>query len=346
MIHKRAKLKLVGVSAPDQTNNDTSNSSDKRNDEQALSIRAAWLHHVGNINQQDISEMMGLSRVKVNRLIAQAHKDGYVRIYVEGSADRCVDFEHRIKARYGIESCEVVPNFSEQALPLDTLGAAGARFLARQIADPAIKMIGVGTGRTLSRMASQLPSSRRADIEFVSLIGTFRRSTAIDQYDVIHQLSTKVSGKCFSIPAPFITDSIEYRKAVLSQDYIQTLLRLGRNADIKLLGVGEIAEDAHLFEIGMMNRQEYVELIAAGAQAEVAGNFFDKSGKQIFTSISDHVIGPSTADLASNKTILLAGGLTKIKAIDVCLRARFAKGLITDEKSAENLLAYSNNKPS
>ena len=344
MKDKHPILKLVVDGSTRSAGIDSGHASDRRQDGQALAVRAAWLHHVGNSNQHEISQMMGLSRVKVNRLIAQAHKDGHVRIYVEGSADRCIDFEERLKNHYGLRSCEVVPHFSETALPLDTLGAAGARYLARQIAEPSIKMIGVGTGRTLSRMAAQLPSSRRADIDFVSLIGTFRRSTAIDQYDVIHQLSTKVGGKCFSIPAPFIADSIEYKRALSSQDFVKTLFEMGRNADIKMLGVGEIAEDAHLFEIGMMNREEYIELVAAGAVAEAAGIFFDKTGKQIFTSIHERVIGPSPADLAINNTVLLAGGLAKIKAIHVCLIAHFAKGLITDEKTAENLLAYSKTK--
>ena len=344
MKSKAPILKLVTDGGAELVGIASGHASDRRQDGQALAIRAAWLHHVGNINQNEISRMMGLSRVKVNRLIAQAHKDGHVRIYVEGSADRCIDFEERLKARYGLRACEVVPNFSETALPLDTLGAAGARFLARQIADPAVKLVGVGTGRTLSRMASQLPSSRRADIDFVSLIGTFRRSTAIDQFDVIHQLSTKVGGKCFAIPAPFITDSIDYKNALSSQDFVKTLFAMGRNADIKMLGVGEIAEDAHLFEIGMMNRDEYLELVGAGAVAEAAGIFFDKNGKQVFTSIHERVIGPSRADLEINNTVLLAGGLGKIKAIHVSLLAGFAKGLITDEKTAENLLAYSKSK--
>ena len=335
------KLKLVTDGGAEFVDSGSGRADDRRQDGQALAIRAAWLHHVGDINQNEISRMMGLSRVKVNRLIAQAHKNGHVRIYVEGSADRCIDFEERLKARYGLRQCEVVPNFSDSALPLDTLGAAGARFLARQIADPAIKLVGVGTGRTLSRMASQLPSSRRADIDFVSLIGTFRRSTAIDPYDVIHQLSTKVGGKCFAIPAPFIADSIDYKTAIASQEFVKTPLEMGRNADIKMLGVGEIAEDAHLFEIGMVNRDEYLELVAAGAIAEAAGIFLDKNGKQVFTSIHERVIGPSPADLAINHTVLLAGGLGKIKAIHVALLAGFAKGLITDETTSENLLAYS-----
>ena len=58
--------------------------------ETGLATRAAWLSYIGGYRQEDIAERLGVSRVKVNRLIALAHRRGLVRVMVEGSDAHCV----------------------------------------------------------------------------------------------------------------------------------------------------------------------------------------------------------------------------------------------------------------
>ena len=54
--------------------------------ELSLASRAAWLSYIGGFRQEDIATRLGISRVKVNRLIALAHRQGLIRVFVEGNA--------------------------------------------------------------------------------------------------------------------------------------------------------------------------------------------------------------------------------------------------------------------
>ena len=40
--------------------------------------QVAWLYHVGNLSQQDISDKLGISRFKIVRLLAEAKQLGVV----------------------------------------------------------------------------------------------------------------------------------------------------------------------------------------------------------------------------------------------------------------------------
>src|SRR5438105_8310938 len=98
-------------------------------EEAALAARAAWLHLAGGKTQGEVAELLGIPNTKAHRLIARARAEGLVRVFVEGPIAGCIDLEEKLKAAYNLAHCEVVPNIDEGALPLHTLGAAGARYI-------------------------------------------------------------------------------------------------------------------------------------------------------------------------------------------------------------------------
>ena len=79
-------------------------------DELSLATRAAWLSYVGNQTQEEIAGRLGVSRVKVNRLIGQAVRAGLVHVFVEGTAAECIALEEQITGRWGLDFCTVAPS--------------------------------------------------------------------------------------------------------------------------------------------------------------------------------------------------------------------------------------------
>jgi DNA-binding transcriptional regulator LsrR (DeoR family) len=98
-------------------------------EEAALAARAAWLHFAGDKTQGEVAEILGLPNTKAHRLIAKARSEGLIRVFVEGPIAGCIELEEKLKSMYGLGHCEVVPNVDEGALPLRTLGKAGARYI-------------------------------------------------------------------------------------------------------------------------------------------------------------------------------------------------------------------------
>ena len=127
-------------------------------EEAALAARAAWLHFAGGKTQGEVAELLGIQSTKAHRLIAKARADGLIRVFVEGPIAGCITLEEQLKIAYGLNHCEVVPNIDEGALPLRTLGTAGARYIRGLIDSGKHELIGFGHGRTLAMAADYLPS--------------------------------------------------------------------------------------------------------------------------------------------------------------------------------------------
>src|SRR5512139_1606298 len=71
--------------------------------EEQQATRAAWLYFVAGLTQAQIGKQLGLNRIRVNRLLAQAREQGLVQIRITGRLADCVELEERIANRFGLE---------------------------------------------------------------------------------------------------------------------------------------------------------------------------------------------------------------------------------------------------
>lgn len=62
-----------------------------RDEQQAT--RAAWPYFVAGLTQAQIGKRLGINRIRINRLLAQAREQGLVQIRITGRMAGCVDLE-------------------------------------------------------------------------------------------------------------------------------------------------------------------------------------------------------------------------------------------------------------
>jgi DNA-binding transcriptional regulator LsrR (DeoR family) len=311
-------------------------------DHRRFAARAAWLSYVGGLRQEDIAERLGVSRVKVNRLIAQAHRDGLIRVFVDGRPDECVVLEDRLRERHGLSFCTVAPTLDDgEALPLRTLSAAGARFVMRALERDDLEIVGIGHGRTLAAVVEHLPRLPRSDVRFVSLLGSLTRHAAANPFDVIHQLAQASGCESYFMPVPFFADSVADKQVLMAQKSVRDVFALAREAQLYIVGIGQIGAQAHMYETAMVTPEEFAEVERAGALGEVLGQFLDADGRPVDAPVNQRSIALRIDDLRGKEVVVIAGGQGKARAIDAVLATGVVTGLITDEATAQRLVTLS-----
>ena len=140
--------------------------------------QVAWLYHVGNLSQQEISDRLGISRFKIVRLLAEAKQLGVVRIAIEHNSTTTLELADELTKRFGLKEAQVAPGpqSGSNAEARRAVGIVAAGFLARiALANQPIT-VGLGWGRTLGHMADNLVGVTNPDITFVSLTGLLNLS--------------------------------------------------------------------------------------------------------------------------------------------------------------------------
>lgn len=304
----------------------------------SLAIRAAWLHYVGGMTQSAVAKCLNVPSVKAHRLIAKAVADGAVHVSIEGDIADCIQLEEALCQQYGLSSCEISPDLLEEGVPFRSLGKAGASRLRRWIESGDYSVIGIGHGRTLSAAVKNLPPLEVGETLFVSLLGSLTRNFSANQHDVMHQLAARTRAPAYVMPVPFFANTAEDRQVLLSQKGVSDVFEMARKAPLKFVGIGDVRNDMQLVLAGMIEPDEIEEVIQAGGVGEVLGNFYNRDGQLVETSITPRTLAAPIAGDGEQAVIALAGGANKVEAIKAVLHSGQLSGLITDEATAKSLL--------
>ena len=309
--------------------------------EQSLSIRAAWLAYVGGQTQEQVAERLGVSRIKAQRLIAAATQSGMVKFFVEGVPAECIALEERLAKAFGLQRCTVVPDLDDgaddSAGATRSLAVAAAQHLTRRLESGQVSTGGVGHGRTLAAMVERLPAMNQQSTRFVSLLGSLTRRSAANPYDLIAKLAERTGGECYFMPVPFLADSRADAQVLRAQRGVQHVLGLVRECQLCVVGVGELGANPQLLRNHFVTPEELQVLLQAGAVGEIAGCFVAADGRPVDCEMNERAVGASLDDLRGRDVLAVAGGRDKADAIRAVLNTGLITELIVDETAAQLL---------
>ena len=314
------------------------NSLESRKDD--LAARVSWMHFLEKKTQQEIAAALDLSRPTVNRLIAYATKRGLITVRLNHPLAECVKLAEQLRTRFNLSLCEVAPlKGTLEGSPVRPIAAVGSAVFERYLANPKVKVLGMGSGRTLRAVIDETGKTNLPDLKILSITGSVSLDGSFNRFNAGLRAADRTGGKHFLLPVPLIAASPEAKERWCSQDLYRLVHNLYAEADAAFIGIGHIAEACPLVQDGFITREEAIELAGQGAVADVLGWPLDRTGKLVETNLTKRVTSMSLATLASRPVIAFVGGPERIPAILAALRGHWISGLVTDQITARSLLS-------
>lgn len=307
-----------------------------------LVARVARLHFEFGLTHQETADSLGLSRVKVTRMIKQARESGLVKITINSDANPYAELEQEVKETFGLTEVIIVPSPSSGGRNLQSVLALGAlSYITRILRDD--MTVAVGLSRTIgeaARLAAAGTQVRRT-ATFVSLVGSLREGGdgTDSPFGASAILAQAFGGSVEHLHAPIIVRSEVVALELMQDPAIARSLERAAKADVLLTGIGGRDDRIDLSGQGYLEPQEWVDLGAAGMVGDVCARFFDRDGQAVQHEVNSRVIGLTLDQLQNIPTrMIVAGGVSKRPAVRAVLRGHFATVLVTDFKTAEDLL--------
>ncbi|HXF57303.1 MAG TPA: sugar-binding domain-containing protein [Actinomycetota bacterium] len=301
-------------------------------DEQAT--RAAFLYYLRGLNQEQIARRMGVSRSTVSRLLSHAREVGIVEITVTRPLPEVANLEAGLHERFPLQVVVVEPR-DEDEPPSRAAARAGARFLSRRARAGGV--VGVGWGLTLRAAAEQVV---RGPVPGLTLVDVVGRPPADDSLVAVSRVLARAWGaEAVPIPAPAFAAPERVRQELLRNPVVKRALARAREADLIVVSVGGVDEEATLVREGVVSSALMARLRAAGAVGDLLGHFFDASGREVQVRGLASPIGLGLEDLRSARLVVaVAAGEAKVAAIRAAASSGLIGGLVTDETTARALL--------
>ncbi|MCL6431090.1 MAG: sugar-binding transcriptional regulator [Anaerolineae bacterium] len=306
-----------------------------------LLYKVSVAYYVDDLTQKEIAKRLGLSRIKVSRLLKQAREEGIVQITITPPANPHADLERALESRFGLDEAVVVAaNGEDRRSLLQALGPAAAACLVRGLQGN--EVIGLTWGTSVLSAVDAAPSRNWPELRVVQVIGGLGQPEAdVHGAELVHRLAHSLGGRPRVLPAPGIVPSRLVRDALLADPQIADTLRLAARAHAALVGIGVVtAPDSVVRQAGtILTDAEISELEARGAVGDIALRFFDAQGRPIEHEINERVVGLDLEQIRRLPRVIgVAGGPQKLEAIRGALRGRLISTLVTDEQTATRLL--------
>ncbi len=301
--------------------------------------RAGWLYYVAGNTQDEIARKLGVSRQSAQRLVAMAISERLVKVRLDHPIGRCMDLAGTLSERFGLRQCDVVPSDPEAPQLLTGVAIAAAAELERCLKSAEPRIIALGTGRALKATVEQLPRMGCPQHSIVSLLGNMMSDGSATPYNAVISMAERVGAKHYPYPLPVLARDANELKTLHGQEPVRNTMVLCGNADLTLVGVGQIDMTAPLFIDGFVPESELHELEAAGASGEITSWVYDANGQLIDCAFNDRVASAPLPKAADRAVVAVAVGDAKVTALLAALRGHLINGLITNEATAESLIS-------
>ncbi len=300
-------------------------------------VWAGWLYFQDGLTQSDIAKVMGVSRATVNSYLAEARTRGIVRVNIDPGRLRAIEVAQRLKQRFGLADCVVIPSHDGGRPLAQRLGEAGGGVL-RNVMRPG-DMLAVAWSRTVLAVADHIGNLQMPDLSVIQVTGGTHAAFDFSPEYCAARLAGAMGARCINLNAPALVSNRQVRDMLAGEPTIRERLAMIRRADKLIFGICNTRRDSLIFTSGLYDAASARPYLAQRATAVVAGRFMDQAGLPLHGPLDDRMIGVTLEDLPEIKVrIAVAGGLDKVAAILACLRGGHATMLVTDAATARGIL--------
>jgi DNA-binding transcriptional regulator LsrR (DeoR family) len=296
-------------------------------------VRASRLYYELGETQNQIAELLGVTRPQVSRLLKRARAEGIVEIRIVDTTAVDNPAGDALRRRYGLDQVHLAPTI---AGPEDLTRRMVGR-LAAEVLRVAVRpgtTVGIGDGASILATADALEEAATpVAVTVVPLCGGFW-STGQER-EPYRRIAEALGGQVRGLMAPGLVDDAATRSALVAHAGIRAIAELWDRLDVALFGIGGPA-----WTVSLVGEAVERQLEAAEAVGEVLVAPFDLDGRFVCPALRERVIAFDARNLGRVPvSIGVAAGEAKVRPILGALRAGMVRILVTDVATAEAVAA-------
>ncbi|MBB2988064.1 sugar-binding transcriptional regulator [Terracoccus luteus] len=298
-----------------------------------LMFRAANAYYVGEQNQVQIAESLGVSRPTVSRLLSEARRRGIVEIRVHRpQGEGAAELEEQCATALGIKRV-----FVSTGSNVASVGARLASGVNRAL-DEADLQTGdallISSGQTLYEVVQQ-DLSPRPGVDVAPMVGGLDEPEPWWQTNELTRLyAQRVGGRAHYLFAPALPSALLSESLKLEPSF-KRVTGLWDTAKAALIGVGAPpllrSQRAAFFP-----REQRALTASVG---DVCSRFFDGAGEPVPYEGAERLVAITPQQLtAMPAAIAVAAGPEKVASIVAAVRGGYLNQLVTDAATARMLV--------
>lgn len=306
----------------------------------------ATLYYMGELSQNEIADIYGISRYKVSRILKKCRELNLVEIRINNKPTYFKNMESTICELLELEKVFIAPSGVTLEESKRNVGKIAAQYLEDNLTDG--MKIGFSWGSTIQSIVREYtPQKTCHNATFVQLTGSIcSRFISNDGYmdgcDIVQTLAKKASATWSSFQVPYIVQSPILHKLLLQEPIIKRHYKLFHELDMAIIGVGSnIPSRSVSYMAGYISIEESKHLIDTGLIPDISGERTNTEGEIIPHLLTDRVLSIPLKLLRNTPDVIaIAAGADKVNSLIGGARGKFYSKLIIDEIAALSIINF------
>lgn len=313
-----------------------------RIDEVRFMAKIASMYYTQGLRQTEICQRLRIHQSTVSRSLKKAEREGIVRFTVSLPAGTHTEVENELQSRFGLDEAIVVECLEDETQIARDLGGTAAFYLENTLKPDDVIGISCWSSALLGMVDAVHSSQRWKTTRVVQILGGVGNPNAeVHAAQLTRRLADLLGGVGILLPAPGIVGSSSAKQVLMNDRFVREVVGTFPSITLALVGIGATEPSRALMSSGnVFSSQELKRLSAKGAVGDICLRFFDSTGNAVVTELNDRVISIELEQLRKIKRVVaVAGGRRKVAAIRGALMGKLVNVMITDLRTAEQLLA-------
>ncbi len=297
-------------------------------EEKLLMSEVAIMYYENNHTQQEIADILDLSRQTVSKLLNDAVKEHIVEIKIHNPQREREMLQKEIESKFHIKKCIASSVSSKNEYLRKTMTVNAASEYITDIVKKGNLKIALSWGRTIQSLICTMPQIyTKGNIVFPLFGATDNENSYFSSNELARSMADKIGADVKYAWFPYLADSDEDCKLLKNITYYKKSEDLWNRADIAIIGIGN-TEILEIFGKSFGYNDKYFDVIG-----DIATHFFNKDGE--FIKLYDNSLCASVDNIKKSKEcIAVACGDNKVDAMIGALKTGIIDTLITDEYTA------------
>jgi DNA-binding transcriptional regulator LsrR (DeoR family) len=303
-----------------------------------LFSKISRLYYIDDYKQQEIAEKLNISRTRVSRYLTRAKKEKVVEIKINSPFEGFEELENLVEKASGLKECIIVPTSDNIEETYKLMAESLSGLFDRILKDGDV--IGVGWGTTLKSVSNYIEAAQKIGIRVIPMLGGLGK-TGIEVHtnSVAKNLAERYGGESFVMHSPAVLDSREAKEILEKDSSVTEIFRMFDSIDAALIGMSDIGMQSTMIKTGNFKEKDFNYLKELGIIGDVNLIFIDSRGRHIQSPLDDRIVRAPLEKLKKIRNVIgVAFGDTKIEVIKAAILGRIINILITDERTAKNIL--------
>ena len=306
-------------------------------DQVATLVQIANMYYKENLSQQEIANQMGVSRSLIANYLQRARDQQVVRIEIADPRDESGRLAIELCRRFAIEKALLVPyGHKSDELTRRAVAAEAAKLIETRLSDGDV--LGIGWGRTTSRMVELLAPKKPLSVDVAALLGESGHETTYSQMNhLILGAAQRFGGKPHFLLAPMVVGSPALRDMLRRDAVVRKVAAQWDRMTVACFGIGALPPTPGM--IVYVGDVHAPMLVSKGAVGDICVHPFDQNGEILETPLTDCLIGVGVQQLRKTPCrIAVAAGIEKTTAVIGALRTGLITHLIVDTQMASAII--------